>query len=414
MADTITEALQGAYLSEPRRDERQRQLVHFDIMHPEHGKIGTLSGGRVRVGGKPFEYEPGVEYARTGRRTKVGGTTSFQITNVGVDHDAVARIHGVAGYDKDNPQKSPEAFRRVRELVPHTLGHATVRELGRQLRKKMRVTSVSSSNRISGASKKSGHIIRDVAPVPFRESRADGLIRQKLHEIAKPAGTGFAKMGPTPEVPDVVRQRTYYHGVASEKDAQATLRDGMLVPGNRPGRGALHPLPGRVYLTPNPGDAVGHAVNRLPNDGTRRDAGKGYGYVFKVEGSELHHASADEDRIGELAHFHYGDHRNQTHAEVYRLGQQHLSPSEREDVNDTECSGSDCLARVGKKLSKHLTVQQHHAIISEPGAVVAHHGPVRITGAWRVPRGHERRLSGEWRSQVLKHAEPIHHLIGRK
>lgn len=179
----VTESLTGAYLSEPRRDSIQRQLVHFDIMHPEHGKIGTLSGGRTRVGGEYArqEMEPGVEYARVPRNVKRGGKTAFMITSVGVDPEAVARIHGIEGFDPHNPYKTPEAHRRIRELTPHVLGHAAVRELGRQLRKKMRVTMVSGNERISGIRKKVGkRPYQHVEPLPFRE--ADERIMDKLME----------------------------------------------------------------------------------------------------------------------------------------------------------------------------------------------------------------------------------------
>lgn len=175
-AGSVDEGLEGVQLSEPRRDSRQRQLVHFDIVHPKHGKIGSLSGGRVRVGGERVrhEMEPGVEYSRVPKNTKRGGKTSFMITNVGVDGDAVARIHGVEGYDKDNPQKNPEAHRRVRELTPHVLGHAAVRDLGRQLRKKMRVTMVSGNTRISGVRSKVGKTsFQSVSPIAFREDVSD-------------------------------------------------------------------------------------------------------------------------------------------------------------------------------------------------------------------------------------------------
>lgn len=197
MSQSVNEGLQDVYLSEPRRDSMQRQLMHFDIMHPQHGKIGTLSGGRTRVGGERIrhEMEPGVEYARVPRSTTRGAKTSFMITGVGVDGDAVARIHGIKDYDQHNPYKNPEAHRRVRELTPHVLGPATVRELGRQLRKKTRVTMVSGNTRISGVRKKVGKTsFQDVSPLPFREGLEEALFG-RINDLAWKGRGGFMAGG---------------------------------------------------------------------------------------------------------------------------------------------------------------------------------------------------------------------------
>lgn len=189
----LGEALEGAYLSEPRQDSVQKRLLHFDIMHPEHGKIGRLSGGVQIVGNDYPRDERGI--ATSNRKT--GGRRSFNIVAVGLDHEAVARIHGVHDYDPNRmfgDDSKRAATQRVKELIPHTIGPAGVKELARQLKGKMKVSAVHSYNRTTGMRKRAGHFVANVPPRSIGETaRADQLIRDALDEAWFPAKKSVQK-----------------------------------------------------------------------------------------------------------------------------------------------------------------------------------------------------------------------------
>lgn len=172
----LEEGLQGVYLDNHRRDSVNRQMQHFDIVHPEHGVIGTLSGG-VQIVGAEQEYDPEGGWP-IGRRK--GGRRSFNVVSVGVDSSAVAKVKGLPDsttLDKLAPQRA------------NLLGPAVIRALAKDLKKRTRVTSVHTHQRISGVRKRQADGLGvAVAPVRIRES-ADDLIATCLEEGARPSAS---------------------------------------------------------------------------------------------------------------------------------------------------------------------------------------------------------------------------------
>jgi hypothetical protein len=72
------------------------------------------------------------------------------------------------------------------------------------------------------------------------------------------------------------------------------------------------------------------------------------------------------------------------------------------------------LDHIAKKLANKLPSHLHHDMIIKNKAAVAHGGPVKITGAWRVHKDKLDQLNRYDDSNFLDIAEPVHHLIGKQ
>lgn len=249
--------------------------------------------------------------------------------------------------------------------------------------------------------------------------RADQLIKAKLDEIAKPAKVKFSSMGPSPAVPEAMRSMDFYHGVDNDAAAHGILAAGRLEPATY-GHSTFHrwysaPRPDKVYLTKDASHAAERALSgtRLGSDTEEPYLKTGrYGYIFKVAGGDLNSVEADEDNI-ERAYWNThggGPAGLGVHHGVADLGKRVLSQKD----HDTLMGGGSFnrRVRVAKKLAGHMTPDMHHDLVLTQNAHIAHGGPVRIVGAWRI----DKTRNGEFHwngSDLFQKAEPLHHLIGK-
>lgn len=255
-----------------------------------------------------------------------------------------------------------------------------------------------------------------------RNRVADGLILARLDEIGRPARVKLSAMRPSPEVPDAIRALDFYHGVDNDEAAHKILSAGRLEPstyghGALNGRGWEKPRPDKVYLTARSDFAAKHALSGddpgIPVDPHALKRGR-HGYIFKVSGRDLNNVEADEDSVSFTymnTHDGGGVHTWGFHQGLADLGKRVLSPAD----HDTALRRSFVhRVRVAKKIIPHMPPEMHHDLILNQGAHVAHGGPVKITGAWRIDktRSPEYRLPVPW-SDIFPGAEPLHHLIGK-
>lgn len=251
----------------------------------------------------------------------------------------------------------------------------------------------------------------------------------KLREIAA-TKRSFKDSGPSPEIPDSIRQKDYWHGVNDEETGKKILAAGRLEPAtyghNRQGgAGFQKSRDDKVYLA-NGGAhfATIHTLGGVVHGTDMKGHGNSrYGYLFKVSGRDLNHVEADEDTIGDI----YGETHDEHHppgwhtAHNLREPERHpafkgyhlrhvLSPREH-----MYAVGGEALWRshAGKKLAKEMSPELHHELIANHGAHIAHGGPVKITGAWRFDRSRTREIGRDGKS-FFDIAEPVHHLIGKQ
>ncbi len=250
---------------------------------------------------------------------------------------------------------------------------------------------------------------------------ADALISQVLNEIAKPAKVPFKRMGPSPAVPEALRSMDFYHGVKTDAAAHKILAAGRLEPGtyghgHDGGSGYQRARADKVYLTNDKSYAYDHGVGvRLGNDTEEPDTSKHrYAYIFKVSGKDLNNVEADEDSIERTYWNTSGGNKTPAfgfHQGMLDLSKTALSAKDQETAAGVSASFPHRV-RVAKKLAARMPADMHHDLILNHHAHIAHGGPVKITGAWRIDK--ERHDEFHWDgSNFFDIAEPLHHLIGR-
>jgi len=121
-----------------------------------------------------------------------------------------------------------------------------------------------------------------------------------------------------------LKSMIYYHGTASKDAAMNILKNGIQAPELETKRGSqLTPVKGRVYITPKLTYAMVYAIGmsgafgsksyQVPYEGNEEKFkhvfssyvgkhGGRYGYVFTIDGKDLHDIQPDEDEVGELYH----------------------------------------------------------------------------------------------------------------
>jgi len=252
--------------------------------------------------------------------------------------------------------------------------------------------------------------------------------RALLSEVVKPRRVRFGKMHPSPEIPEAIRKMTLFHGIENGDRGEEILRSGQLVPstygvGSR-WSGHLTPRDDKVYLSQSRGTALSYAMRKHGEKGDYpwNKPKSQYSYLFQVNGTDLNHAEADEDDVRHIYKTtheweEYPQYRGQKNPkrlnpEVARQGQQLISPEEHQ-VMVTRLR-LQRLQHIGKKLARKLPPHLHHDMIIRNGANVAHGGPVKITGAWRIHKDKLDQLGRHRGDELPDYAEPIHHLIGHQ
>jgi hypothetical protein len=141
-----------------------------------------------------------------------------------------------------------------------------------------------------------------------------------------------------------------------------------------------------------------------------------------VSGHDLNHAEADEDVVRQVykqthawdaePEYRHLIHPSSVNHEVAHQGRALISPDEHQ-VMVTRLRLKR-LDHIAKKLANKLPSHLHHDMIIKNKAAVAHGGPVKITGAWRVHKDKLDQLNRYDDSNFLDIAEPVHHLIGKQ
>lgn len=257
---------------------------------------------------------------------------------------------------------------------------------------------------------------------------ADSLIKAVLNEITKPAKVSFSKMGPSPEIPDEIRNMTFFHGVHDGDRGEQILRSGRLVPstygvGSRWDK-SLTPRDDKVYLAQDRVGAISYMQHQW-NEHTPWYQGEPkskYSYLFQVSGHDLNHVEADEDDVRHIykqthawdaePEYRHQIHPDNVNHEVAHQGRSLISPEEHQ-VMVTRLRLKR-LDHIAKKLANKLPSHLHHDMIIKNKAAVAHGGPVKITGAWRVHKDKLDQLNRYDDSNFDDIAEPVHHLIGKQ
>ena len=99
--------------------------------------------------------------------------------------------------------------------------------------------------------------------------------------------------------------KVYYHGTPSKEAAESILRSGIQPPDLSSRQGALTPVQGKVYITPDISYAQIYAIggDLAGNDASRMVENYGqFGYMFVIDGDKLGDIQPDEDSVGEMIH----------------------------------------------------------------------------------------------------------------
>lgn len=455
VVESIEESLQGVYLANPRTVGRPASTMVFDIMHPEHGHVGHLEGVVQDLG-------------KSGKR-------SFNVHGIGLDHSAIRRIRGLdstapysevrdlaahtlgpaavrgllrqlrqktgvsavhsdsrmSGMRAASAVRNDKPFlmavvppRRIREVADELIT-AALNEIAKPKRARFRPFRCSCGHSWVDEDTPSGracHSCQGGKGKPFVGESTGQLVKAALDEIAKPRRVRFSSMRPSPEVPEALRAMDFYHGVDNDAAAHGILAAGRLEPATY-GHSTFHrgysaPRPDKVYLTKDATHAAERALSgtRLGSDTEEPYLKTGrHGYIFKVAGSDLNNVEADEDNI-ERAYWNThggGEHDFPglgVHHGVADLGKRVLSQKD----HDTLMGGGSFnrRVRVAKKLAGHMTPDMHHDLVLTQNAHIAHGGPVRIVGAWRIDKTRNDEFHWDG-SDLFQKAEPLHHLIGK-
>lgn len=371
----------------------------YEIHHQKHGHIGLLSG----------HFKDG----------------HLDVTSVFL-HPEYLQKRGIEPHEGYGNWWTSADMARDHEISRNLLGVSGVRKITQELRRHG-VKSIGSSERNTGTrlhsyAREHGvpqNRIKGFDVKTRRLESADQLIRATLSEIAKPAKVKFSAMGPSPEVPESLRSMDFYHGVDNDEAAHKILASGRLEPAtyghNTFHKGYSSPRPDKVYLTGDHKHAARIALSgtTLGDDSEQPDLNQGrYGYVFRVAGRDLNNVEADEDNIERTYwNTHGGGPAGLgVHRGLVDLGKSVLSQKDHETLLGAGSFGRR--VRVAKKLASHLTPDVHHDLILSQGAHVAHGGPIKIVGAWRIDKTRNDEFHWDG-SDLFQKAEPLHHLIGK-
>ena len=209
---------------------------------------------------------------------------------------------------------------------------------------------------------------------------------------------------------DDVRNTTFYHGysprqqkvdgVWARNDIGNEIASGKVIKAPQEKRkGALSPVPGRAYVTPDIGYAQMYAIGGDIAGHKYRSSDAKYGYLFKIKGHALSHdIQPDEDSIGEMIGNNKGP--NWLHS----LAIKHVAESRIQSAKSGEYTA---FAKIGKQLVTKMTPDQKIELITKHNAHVANLGDVEIHEAYRIDKHeHQHKLKRDG-SNFFDYAERI-------
>lgn len=190
-----------------------------------------------------------------------------------------------------------------------------------------------------------------------------------------------------PEIDDVLRGRSFWHGASTEEQGRFTLKSGIVPKNAKQGRGLMAPVAGRSYLTPDLAYGVIYAIgadmagDSLPSSYIEKNGR--YGYLFEVSGDDLlgRDVQPDEDSIGDMLNEGLED-SSRCPLWLLDLARRNLTSRQLRNVRDGLYA---YYAASGKKLVRLMSPWQKAELIRR-GAHVAVTGGVMLTRAWRIDK----------------------------
>ena len=191
--------------------------------------------------------------------------------------------------------------------------------------------------------------------------------------------------------------KVYYHGTPSKEAAESILRSGIQPPDLSSRQGALTPVQGKVYITPDISYAQIYAIggDLAGNDASRMVETYGqFGYMFVIDGNKLSDIQPDEDSVGEMIHD--GEVSWLSDMARYYLDEEPYD-DEGQDLGYYSLydavmgSEYDAWATAGKFLLDEISDSQKQKLI-DAGAHIANTGVLIPSKAYRIDRNKTQQL----------------------
>ena len=193
------------------------------------------------------------------------------------------------------------------------------------------------------------------------------------------------------------QSKVYYHGTSAKEAAESILQSGIQPPDLSSRQGALTPVQGKVYITPDISYAQIYAIgaDMAGSDASRMIENYGqYGYVFVIDGDKLGDIQPDEDSVGEMIH-------NEEVSWLDDMARYYLDEEPYDDegqdlgyysLYDAVMGGEyDAWATAGKFLLDEMSDSQKQKLI-DAGAHIANTGVLIPSKAYRIDRNKTQQL----------------------
>ena len=193
------------------------------------------------------------------------------------------------------------------------------------------------------------------------------------------------------------QSKVYYHGTSAKEAAESILQSGIQPPDLSSRQGALTPVQGKVYITPDISYAQIYAIgaDMAGSDASRMIENYGqYGYVFVIDGDKLGDIQPDEDSVGEMIH-------NEEVSWLDDMARYYLDEEPYDDegqdlgyysLYDAVMGGEyDAWATAGKFLLDEMSDSQKQKLI-DAGAHIANTGVLIPSKAFRIDRNKTQQL----------------------
>ena len=191
--------------------------------------------------------------------------------------------------------------------------------------------------------------------------------------------------------------KVYYHGTPSKEAAESILQSGIQPPDLSSRQGALTPVQGKVYITPDISYAQIYAIggDLAGNDASRMVENYGqFGYMFVIDGDKLGDIQPDEDSVGEMIH-------NEEVSWLDDMARYYLDEEPYDDegqdlgyysLYDAVMGGEyDAWATAGKFLLDEMSDSQKQKLV-DAGAHIANTGVLIPSKAYRIDRNKTQQL----------------------
>lgn len=208
-----------------------------------------------------------------------------------------------------------------------------------------------------------------------------------------------------------MQQKVYYHGTPSKEAAESILRSGIKPPDLSSRQGALMPVQGKVYITPDISYAQMYALggDLAGNNASRMIENYGqFGYVFLIDGDKLGEIQPDEDSVGEMIH-------DEQVSWLSAMARYYLDEEPYDDegqdlgyysLYDAVMGGEyDAWATAGKFLLDEMSDTEKQKLI-DAGAHIANTGALIPSKAYRIDRNKTEQLKRDG-SNFFDFAEEI-------